>query len=164
MSIKIDENGLPIGERVPLNYYPSMTGKEIGCSEWLEMTQDMITRFAELTGDMYFIHVDPEKAKHTAYGATIAHGFLTLSLLSHFARETCPMVEGVEISLNYGLDDVRFVEPVKCGDRIRGRFSVEKVTDSETGRRHTTLLAVIEIEGNTLRPALSAKWHSVAFV
>ena len=140
-----------------------MVGQEVGCSDWLVVEQSMITTFAELTGDVYFIHVDPEKAKETPFGTTIAHGFLTMSMLAHFARESLPMVEGVEMSVNYGLDKVRFIEPVKCGARIRGRFTVLSVDDSKPGRRMTTLAARVEIEG-VERPALTAEWQSIAFL
>jgi len=155
---------LPIGSRVDLDYYPSFVGKEISCSDWLTVEQDMISTFGNLTGDVYFIHMDPDRAAaETPFGTSIAHGFLTLSLLANFARECLPMVDGISMSLNYGLDRVRFVEPVKCGSRIRARFSVLEVDDSRPQKRMTRLGATIEIE-HVERPALSAEMLSLAYL
>ncbi len=163
MPVENDEFGLPIGAKVDLNYYPSFVGKEIAISDWLTVEQPMITTFGELTGDVYYLHMDPERAAtDSPFGTTIAHGFLSLSLLANFARECLPMVDGISMSLNYGLDKVRFIEPVKCGSRIRGRFTVVEIDDSKVGKRRTTLGATIEIEG-VERPALSANMLSMSF-
>lgn len=164
MGVKNDADGLPIGPRVGLDHYPSFVGKEMAVSDWLTVEQDMITTFGDLTGDVYFIHMNPERAAaETPFGTTIAHGFLSLSLLANFARECLPMVNGISMSLNYGLDRVRFVEPVKCGARIRGRFSVMEVDDSRPGKRMTRLGASVEIDG-IQRPALTAEMLSLAFI
>ncbi|MDD9330445.1 MAG: MaoC family dehydratase, partial [Bartonella sp.] len=97
-------------------------GKEIGLSQWRLVTQDMINQFAYATDDHQWIHVDEEKAKKTPFGGTIAHGFLTLSLLSVLAYEALPELEGATMGINYGFDKVRFMNPVKTGARVRARF------------------------------------------
>lgn len=164
MAHKLDADGLPIAPKVGLDYYPSFIGREIACSDWLVVSQDMITTFGTLTDDVYFIHMDPKRAaEETPFGTTIAHGFLTLSLLASFGRDCLPMVEGISMSLNYGLDKVRFIEPVTCGSRIRGRFEVIDIDDSKQGKRMTRLGATIEIEG-VERPAITAQMLSLSFL
>lgn len=158
-----DADGLPIGPKEPLDYYRQRIGQEVAVSDWLEVTQSMIDAFAELTGDHYFIHVNTQRANNTPFGGTIAHGFLTLSLLAEFARQSLPGVDGVDMSVNYGIDKLRFVTPVRSGARIRGRFAVKAVEDSKPGRRVTTLLATVDIEGEP-KPALTAEWRSLSFL
>jgi acyl dehydratase len=132
-------------------------GKEIGVSSWLLVDQERIHAFAEATEDRQFIHVDPETAAHTPFGGTIAHGFLTLSLLSRMAAETMLVPNGVKMGVNYGLDRVRFLAPVKSGKRVRGRFSLDSVDEKAPGQwllRHTI---TVEIEDED-KPALTAQW------
>src|SRR5947209_15645098 len=104
-------------------------GSEVGVSSWLTMDQARIDAFAEATEDRQFIHVDPEAAAKTPFGGTIAHGFLTLSLLSRMAAEAMLVPEGVKMAVNYGLDRVRFLAPVGSGKRVRGRFTVDSIEE-----------------------------------
>ena len=120
-------------------------GKHLGYSEWLEITQDRIDKFAEATGDYQWIHVDVERAKDGPFGATIAHGYLTLSLASFFLPQIA-QYEGFSMAINYGVDKVRFINPVKCGARIRAGAEMQSVTDVGAGVQ-TKVLITIEIEG-----------------
>ncbi len=133
-------------------------GSEIGVSPWRTVTQEMIDRFAEATDDFQFIHVDPVRAAaETDFGGTVAHGFLTLSLLSAMAYETLPPLENTEIGINQGFDSLRFQSPVRTGSHIRARFFLAKVHARPSGWVEVANEVKIEIE-NELRPALSAKW------
>jgi acyl dehydratase len=137
-------------------------GQEIGASGWYEVTQDMIDRFADVTGDHQFIHVDPKRAKaETPYGGTIAHGFLTLSLLPMFRHDALPPLENQAIGINYGLDRVRFLAPVKTGSRVRGRFTLKDVTMRSEKEALFRYEVTIEIEGNG-KPALVAETLAIA--
>lgn len=135
---------------------PKHVGQEIGVSGWLDVTQQRINQFAEATGDHQWIHVDPARAQESPMGGTIAHGFLTLSLLSILAHEAIHLEGDFAHRLNYGLNRVRFTAPVKSGSRIRGRFTVQSVTDVAGGFQ-ITYAATVEIEGS-LKPALVAEW------
>lgn len=135
---------------------PKHVGQEIGVSGWLDVTQQRIDQFAEATGDHQWIHVDPARAQESPMGGTIAHGFLTLSLLSILAHEAIHLEGDFAHRLNYGLNRVRFTAPVKSGSRIRGRFTVQSVTDVAGGFQ-ITYAATVEIEGS-LKPALVAEW------
>ncbi len=122
-------------------------------SDWLTVSQDMIDRFADLTGDPQWIHVDVERAKRESqFGTTIAHGFLTLSLLPQLAREAVEIRGDFAMRVNYGFNRLRFVSPVPAGGRIRARFTVQKVTDNEV-----TWLVTVEVEGSE-KPAVVAEW------
>ena len=135
----------------------SRVGQEIGLSSWLTVEQERIHAFAEATEDRQFIHTDPDAAAHTPFGGTIAHGFLTLSLLSRMAAEAMLIPDSVKMAVNYGLDRVRFLAPVKSGARIRGRFTLDSVDEKAPGQwllRHTV---TVEIEGGD-KPALTAEW------
>src|SRR5438270_5158634 len=104
-------------------------GQEVGVSSWLTVGQDRIHAFAEATEDRQFIHVDPELAANTPFGGTIAHGFLTLSLLSRMGAEAMLLPDGLKMAVNYGLDRVRFLAPVKSGQRVRGRFVLDSIEE-----------------------------------
>jgi acyl dehydratase len=131
----------------------SLIGQEAGVSDWLSVTQEMINQFADLTHDHQWIHIDVERArKETPFGATIAHGFLTLSLLAHLSREAVDVRGDFKMRINYGFNRVRFVSPVPAGSRVRARFSPQKVTENEV-----TWLVTVEIEGQE-KPALVAEW------
>ncbi len=132
------------------------TGQEIGVSGWLEVTQERIDQFALATGDNQWIHTDPARAQASPLGGTIAHGFLTLSLLSILAHEAIQLEGDFAHRLNYGLNRVRFTAPVRSGSRIRGRFALQSITDSEGGFQ-LTYAATIEMEG-AAKPALVAEW------
>jgi acyl dehydratase len=132
-------------------------GEEIGVSGWLTIDQQRITAFAEATEDRQFIHVDPEAAALTPFGGTIAHGFLTLSLLSRMAAETILVPDTVKMIVNYGLDRVRFLAPVRSGKRIRGHFVLDAVEEKAAGQVLLRHNVTVEIEGED-KPALSAQW------
>ncbi len=138
-------------------------GTEIGVSPWRVVTQAMIDTFADATDDHQFIHCDPERAaSETAFGGTIAHGFLTLSLLSAMAFETVPRIEGADIGINQGFDSVRFVAPVKTGSSIRTRFVLANAKARPSGWIEIAYDATIEIRGS-VKPALTARWLTLAF-
>lgn len=132
-------------------------GTEVGVSDWIALDQPAIDAFATLTGDRYFIHVDPQRAAATPFGGTIAHGFLTLSLLSRMAYQAVPSVEGTRQAVNYGFDRLRFVSPVPAGARVRGRFALHAFERREPGRWQATWDVTVEIEGGE-RPAIVARW------
>ncbi len=134
-----------------------LVGKEVGISNWLTMTQERIDQFAAASGDQQWIHTDPERAaRETPYGSTIAHGFLTLSLLSQFASDAIDLRGDFRHRLNYGLNRVRFCSPVKTGSRIRGRFKLAALGEVAGGFQ-ITYEATVEIENNA-KPALVAEW------
>lgn len=134
----------------------SLVGQEVGLSDWVSVTQEMIDKFADLTGDHQWIHVDVERSKRESpFGTTIAHGFLTLSLLSYLHRETV-RVTGGKMAINYGLNRVRFVSPVPQGSRIRTRSKVGSIKDFKGGVQVTWQITV-ELEGSD-KPALVAEW------
>ncbi len=139
-------------------------GQETGVSPWRMVTQTMIDQFADATDDHQFIHCDPERAAtETPFGGTIAHGFLSLSLLSAFAFETVPRLDGADIGINHGFDRVRFVSPIKTGARIRARFFLADVKVRPSGWIQVTNDVTVEIE-NALKPALTARWLTLTFV
>jgi acyl dehydratase len=138
-------------------------GQEIGVSSWLTISQQRIHEFAESTEDRQFIHVDPQAAAQTPFGTTIAHGFLSLSMLSRMAAEAMLVPDSTKMAVNYGLDRVRFIAPVKSGKRIRGRFRLDSIEEKAPGQlllRHTV---TVEIEGGE-KPALTAEWLGLLFV
>jgi acyl dehydratase len=141
----------------------SRIGQEIGVSDWLTVDQARIDAFANATEDHQFIHVDPAAAAAAGFGGTIAHGFLSLSLLSRMAAEAMLLPDSIKMALNYGFDRVRFLAPVKSGKRVRGRFVLDSVTEKAPGQillRHTV---TVEIEGED-KPALTAEWLGLMFV
>jgi acyl dehydratase len=135
-------------------------GAETGVSRWFEISQARIDAFAEVTEDRQFIHVDPVAAKATPFGGAIAHGFLTLSMLSAIAYDALPRVEGLAMGVNYGFDKVRFVAPVRAGTRIRGRFTLEALTRRSPTELQAINAVTVEIEGSD-KPALVAQWLSL---
>ncbi len=140
-----------------LDQIRSRIGEEVGVSTWLTVDQARIEAFADATEDRQFIHVDPAAAAQTPFGGTIAHGFLTLSLLSRMGAEAMLLPDGLKMAVNYGFDRVRFLSPVKAGKRVRGRFVLDSVEEKAPGQilvRHTV---TVEIEGED-KPALTASW------
>lgn len=129
-------------------------GQEIGVSDWHEIPQSQIDLFAEATGDDQWIHVDPERAKEGPYGTTIAHGYLTLSLLAPLMKTTY-RIEGAKMAVNYGLNKVRFAAPVRVGSRVRVRVSLASVNEIPSGVQ-SVWSAVIELEGSE-KPACIAE-------
>lgn len=132
-------------------------GAEIGVSDWILVDQERIDAFAAATQDRQFIHVDPEAAARTPFGGTIAHGFLTLSLLSRMAADVMLRPEGVKMGVNYGLDRVRFLAPVRSGRRVRGRFTLKSIEEKRPGQWQFLHAVTVEIEGED-KPALLADW------
>jgi acyl dehydratase len=137
-------------------------GQEIGISSWLVVDQARIDSFAEATEDRQFIHTDPAAAAHTPFGATIAHGFLSLSLLSRMGAEAMLIPEGLKMAVNYGLDRVRFLAPVRSGKRVRGRFILDSVEEKAPGQVLMRHSVTVEIEGEE-KPALTAVWLGLIF-
>ena len=141
---------------VDLSQLAGLVGREVGTSDWLVVAQDRIDAFADATGDRQWIHVDPERARtDTPFGATIAHGFLTLSLLSALMRDAVT-VDGARMTLNYGLNRVRFVSPVPSGSRIRARVALATIDDMGDSIQATWGIT-IEREGGD-KPAVVAEW------
>ena len=134
-------------------------------SDWVEVSQTMIDRFAEATGDHQFIHVDPERAGMTPFGGTIAHGFLTLSLMPLLASKVpdAAVLDGVKMGVNYGGNKVRFLTPVRSGSRVRGRFKLVEFDEKRPGQYQQTTEFTVEIEGQD-KPAMIAEWISQIFV
>ena len=154
------------------NAVPTITAEEMAnrigsetVSDWVEVTQGMIDTFAEATGDHQFIHVDPERAAMTPFGGTIAHGFLTLSLMPLLASKVAdrPEIAGVKMGVNYGGNKVRFLQPVRSGKRVRGRFKLLSFDEKRPGQWQQTNEFTVEIEGEN-KPAMIAEWISQIFV
>jgi acyl dehydratase len=147
---------------IALEEYRKLLNGDALTSNWLTVDQSMIDTFADATRDHQFIHVDPVRAAETPFGGTIAHGFLTLSLLSTLAFDVMPGVRGTRMGVNYGFEKVRFLSPVRSGARVRGKFRLVGLTE-----RAVTLQSawdsVIEVEG-TVKPALEAHWITVAMI
>ena len=141
----------------------ALIGQEMGVSDWITVDQARIDAFAETTDDRQFIHIDPERAATTPFGGTIAHGFLTLSLLSAMTYEATPPLEGVVMGVNYGFDKIRFLAPVRAGKRIRGRFTLMSADDKGGGRWLLKHEVTVEIEGEP-KPALIAEWLGMQVV
>jgi acyl dehydratase len=135
----------------------SRIGEEVGVSGWIAIDQARIDAFADATEDRQFIHVDPAAAAHGPFGGTIAHGFLSLSLLSRMGAEAMLVPEGMKIAINYGLDRVRFLAPVRSGSRVRGRFSLDSVEEKAPGQWLLRHNVSVEIEDEE-KPALAALW------
>lgn len=151
-------------DAITLDQLRDAVGTEIGCSEWRVVTQEMIDQFADATDDHQFIHVDPARAAaETPFGGTIAHGFLTLSLLSTLAFEALPMIVGATMGINYGFDSVRFMSPVKTGTRVRAKFNLAKADIRPSGRVVNHYDVTLEVEGS-VKPALTARWLTIAVV
>ncbi len=138
-------------------------GAEIGVSPWIEVSQAAIDTFADVTGDHQFIHVDRERAAATPFGGTIAHGFLTLSLLSQMAEQVMLAPPGMKMAANYGFDSVRFLAPVRAGKRVRGRFVLNSADEKRPGEWRFVHGVTVEIEGEA-KPALLADWIGLIFV
>jgi acyl dehydratase len=132
-------------------------GTELGVSEWLRIDQPQVDRFGELTGDLSSIHVDPAAAAQTSLGGTVAHGFLTLSLVAGLTQPHLQELEGLRFGLNYGLDKVRFLNPVPVGKRVRSRLRLAAVRIKASGQVLVEYDATMEIEGES-KPALVARW------
>ena len=142
---------------------PSRVGSEVGVSDWILIDQARIDAFADVTEDPQFIHIDPEAAAKTPFGGTIAHGFLTLSLLSRMAADAMLRPEGVKMGVNYGFERVRFMAPVRSGKRVRGRFTLVRFEEKKPGQWQFVHNVTVEIEGEE-KPALVADWIGLIFI
>ena len=138
-------------------------GTEIGVSDWILIDQKAIDTFADVTGDHQFIHVDPAAAAQTPFGGTVAHGFLTLSLLSQMAAGVMLIPPTIKMAVNYGFEKVRFIAPVRSGKRVRGRFKTTSVTERRPGQWDQVIEYTLEIEGEP-KPGLVAEWLVLLFV
>ena len=138
-------------------------GSEIGVSDWILVDQKAIDAFAEVTRDHQFIHVDPEAAAKTPFGGTVAHGFLTLSLLSRMAADAMLRPDGISMGVNYGFEKVRFIAPVRSGKRVRGRFRLDAFDEKRPGQFQFVHNVTVEIEGED-KPALVADWIGMIFL
>ena len=143
-------------KKVPATELTEMVGRSF-VSRWLMVDQVRIDDFARVTEDEQFIHVDRERASATAFRGTVAHGFLTLSLLSAMAYSALPRIEGAVHGVNYGFDKVRFIHPVRSGSQVRGHFTLQAVTPRSAREWQLSYAVSVEIEG-TQKPALAATW------
>ncbi|MCG2666352.1 MaoC family dehydratase [Bradyrhizobium sp. GCM10023182] len=148
---------------ITLEAYQAMVGKEIGVSSWHLIDQPRIDTYADVTADHQFIHVDPERAKQeTAFGTTIAHGFLTMSMLSVMSYEVMPAIAGTTMGVNYGFDKLRFISPVRSGKRVRGRFVLAEAKLRKPNELQSRTNVTVEIEGED-KPALVADWLGLIY-
>ena len=139
---------------------PALVGQEVAVSDWLTITQEQVNLFAQATGDHQWIHVDVERAKAGPFGAPIAHGFLTLSLLTHLSAsipQPAERFDGIVMGVNYGFEKVRFINPVKVGSKIRASSVLTAVDQKDANTLQTTRTFTVEIEGED-KPALVADW------
>src|SRR5882757_7185047 len=148
---------------ISLEAYRSMVGHEVGVSSWHLVDQIRIDVYADVIEDHQFIHVDPERAKReTSFGTTVAHGFLTMSLLSIMSYEVLPPIEGATMGVNYGFDRLRFVSPVRSGSRVRGRFTLTEATLRKPTEMLSRTRVSVEIEGEE-KLALVADWIGLIY-
>jgi len=152
-----------MAESIPIGEFASLAGTELAPTDWLEITQDRVNQFADATNDHQFIHVKPLKAKLTPFGGTIAHGFLTLSLVTYLMSDATPLPEGHKMTINYGSDKVRYLAPVRVGKRIRAQQKIVDVTEKKAGRWLVKTEVSIEVEGEET-PAMVAEILMMHFV
>lgn len=148
---------------ITLEAYQALVSKEIGVSSWHLIDQPRIDTYADVTEDHQFIHVDPERAKkETVFGTTIAHGFLTMSMMSVMSYEVMPAIAGTTMGVNYGFDKLRFISPVRSGKRIRGRFVLAEAKLRKPNELQSRTNVTVEIEGED-KPALVAEWLGLIY-
>ncbi len=148
---------------ISLAAYQAMVGQEIGVSSWHLIDQSRIDLYADVIEDHQFIHVDPDRAKkETAFGGTVAHGFLTMSLMSIMSYEVMPVIEGTTMGVNYGFDKLRFISPVRAGRRVRGRFTLAEARLRKDKELQSRTNVTVEIEGED-KPALVADWIGLIY-
>ena len=145
-----------MAQTLEVSRLPELVGRESEPTDWLEITQERVNQFADATNDHQFIHVDKDKASQTPFGGTIAHGYLTLSLLSYFAMQSAVLPEGLVMAVNYGSDKVRYLAPVPVGKRVRAHMKVTDVSEKNPGQWLIRTAVTIEIEG-VETPALVAE-------
>lgn len=150
-------SGTDSGKIISLDELKARIGQEIGVSQWHLIDQTKINAFADVTGDHQYIHVDPVRAAQTAFGGTIAHGLLTLSLSAVMFHEAIPPIANRKMGINYGFNKVRFLAPVKCNARVRGHFVLKELVDRGNNEYISTFEITVEIEGSS-KPAMIAEW------
>lgn len=148
---------------ISLEEFRGIAGRELEPSSWMEITQQRVNQFADATDDHQFIHIDPEKAAKTPFGGTIAHGYLTLSLLAHLNREAALLPQGMTMAINYGSNKVRFLAAVRVGSRIRSLQKILEVREKGRGIWMVKTAVTVEIE-NGKKPAMKAEVLSMYFV
>src|ERR1700710_1765415 len=148
---------------ISLEAYQKLVGHEVGVSSWHLVDQARIDTYADVIEDHQFIHIDPERAKkETPFGATVAHGFLTMSLMSIMSYEVMPVIEGTTMGVNYGLEKLRFISPVRAGSRGRGRFTLTEAKLRKPKELQSRTNVIVEIEGEE-KPALVADWIGLIY-
>ena len=148
---------------ISLEAYQKMVGREVGVSSWHVVDQKRIDVYADVIEDRQFIHVDPERAKReTAFGNTVAHGFLTMSLMSIMSYEVMPVISGTTMGVNYGFDKLRFISPVRAGSRVRGRFVLKEARLRKPTELQSRTNVTVEIEGEP-KPAIVADWLGLIY-
>ena len=152
-----DAGNVRVPEALPLEDYRSRVGMLLGVSDWILIEQGMIDQFANVTRDWQFIHIDPIRAKETPFGGTIAHGLLTLSLVSAMSFTAVPAIAGAQVGINYGFNSIRFISPVLAGSRVRGSFTLKQFVERQPRQWQSTLDVRVDIE-NVSKPALIAEW------
>jgi acyl dehydratase len=152
-----DAGNVRVPEAIPLDEYRNQVGMLLGVSDWIVIEQGIIDEFADITRDWQFIHIDPVRAKETPFGGTIAHGLLTLSLISAMSFTAVPAIAGAQIVMNYGFNSIRFICPVLSGSRVRGSFTLKQFVERQPRQWLSTLDVRVDIE-NVLKPTLIAEW------
>jgi len=152
-----DAGNVRVPEAIPLDEYRSQVGMLLGVSDWIVIEQGIIDQFADVTRDWQFIHIDPVRAKETPFGGTIAHGLLTLSLVSAMSFTAIPAIAGAQMVINYGFNSIRFIGPVLSGSRVRGSFTLKQLVERQPRQWQSTLDVRVDIE-NVLKPTLIAEW------
>ena len=152
-----DAGNVRVPEAIPLDEYRNQVGMLLGVSDWIVIEQGIIDQFADVTRDWQFIHIDPVRAKETPFGGTIAHGLLTLSLVSAMSFTAVPAIAGARMVINYGFNSIRFISPVLSGSRVRGSFTLEQFVERRPRQWQSTLDVRVDIE-NALKPTLIAEW------
>jgi len=152
-----DAGNVRVPEAIPLDEYRNQVGMLLGVSDWIVIEQGTIDQFADVTRDWQFIHIDPVRAKETPFGGTIAHGLLTLSLVSAMSFTAVPAIAGAQMVINYGFNSIRFISPVLSGSRVRGSFILKQFVERQPRQWQSTLDVRVDIE-NVLKPALIAEW------
>jgi len=152
-----DAGNVRVPEAIPLDEYRNQVGMLLGVSDWIVIEQGIINEFADVTRDWQFIHIDPVRAKETPFGGTIAHGLLTLSLVSAMSFTAVPAIAGARMVINYGFNSIRFISPVLSGGRVRGSFTLKQFVERQPRQWQSTLDVRVDIE-NVLKPALIAEW------
>lgn len=151
-----------MSREISLDAYRALLGQELGVSRWFTIDQARIDAFADVTEDHQFIHVDPARAAATPFGGTVAHGFLSLSMLAAMAFDAQPSIAGRAMAVNYGFDRVRMLTPVRSGARVRGRFVLREIVDRGPKEIMTKSEATVEIDGSP-KPALVAEWIGISY-